>query len=548
MLKVNSQRLVLFWMGVALLTLSLACVPKEQGVDSRPQGGTPNPPSASLHLAALQGDTAAVRQHIAAGSALNVKDQYGSTPLTIAITFGKNDVAKALIEAGADLNVADRYGSKPIHLAAFFARPEIARALLAAGADKRVRSGSGATPFDIVQAPLEADRATYDSIRPGLESLGMRLDYQRIAKTRPELVELFRATPEELTSVSYAPEPGAEWNVSTPSDLGLDPALVAELFLDARAVEKLYALVVVKDGRLVAEGYFNGVRRQDKTHLQSVTKSFTSAAVGIALAEGCLESVDQKLVEFFPEFVPKLSDARKKLVTVRQLLQMRAGFPWEETDQRLWQALLKGALLDLVVEYPLVNDPGTAFAYSNLSSHWLGVIVARACKTDLKSFEEEHLLGPLNVTPGEWLRDRDGYYVGLAEMRLTARDMARFGQLYLDEGRYSGRQIVPSEWVGASLENYSKEAWIAVPPQRHAGRYFAELGYGYQWWSARVDGRGVDFAWGHGGQLIVLLDQLDMVVVTKSDPWRGRSDAESWKHERATLNLVGKFIRSLPYE
>lgn len=540
------SRHFLLMVGMGVLVMSLGCVPKEPTPPSGQVGA--QPPSVSLHVASLQGNTQAVRQHIRAGSPLNEKDQYGSTPLTIAITFGKTEVAKALIEAGADLSVKDNYGSTPLQLAVFFAHPGIVRALLDAGADKRARNESGATAFDIAQSPFEVDRATYDSMQSGLRSLGLELDYQRIAATRQKLVEMLSATPDELQSVSYAPRRAGDWKVSSPAEQGLDPALLAELFWDAAGVEKLYGLAVVREGRLVAEGYFNGSSLEDKTHLQSVTKSFTSAAVGIALRQGCLASIDQKMIDFFPEFAEKLRDPRKRQITVRQLLQMRAGFPWEETDERLWKALVHGALLDLVVDFPLVSDPGDAFAYSNLSSHWLGVIVARACKTDLRTFEEKHLLGPLNAKLGEWIRDRDGYYVGLAEMQLSARDMAKFGLLYLDEGNYGGQELVPAAWVKESLENYSKDAWIAQPPQHHAGRYFRELGYGYQWWSAKVAGREVDFAWGHGGQLIVLLDDLDMVVVAKSDPWRGQRGGESWKHERATLNLVGKFIRSLPRE
>ena len=530
--------------GLLVLVLVLGCVPKQQTPPQNQNGS--EAPSVSLHLASLQGNTEAVRRHIAAGSALNERDQYGSTPLSIAITFGKIDVARALIEAGADLTTTDGYGSTPLQLAVFFGHPELVQALLDAGADKHARNNSGATAFDIAQSPFDTDRATYDSMAAGLKSLGLVLDYQRIAAARAEIAETLRARPEELAAVSYVPEAGGGWQVSTPADQGLDPALVAELFVDAAAVEKLFGLAIVKNGYLVAEGYFNGVSGSDKTHVQSVTKSFTSAAVGIALEQGCLKSIDQKLIEFFPEYAKQIKDPRKQEVTVRQLLQMRAGFPWEESDPRLWNALVHGALIKLVVDYPLVNDPGKAFAYSNLSSHWLGVIVARACDTDLRSFEEKHLLGPLSVSPGEWIRDRDGYYVGLAEMQLTARDMAKFGLLYLDEGKYRGQQIVPAAWVRESLTNYSKDAWIADPPQHHAGRYFRDLGYGYQWWSAKIGDRRFDYAWGHGGQLIVLLKDLDMVVVAKSDPWRGRSDDESWKHERATLNLIGKFIRSLP--
>jgi len=503
-------------------------------------------PAESLHVAALQGDVGAVRQHIAAGSDLDQRDVYGSTPLTIAVTFGRTDVALALMHAGADLERRDKSGSTPLHLAAFFGRSEIVQALLDKGADRRARNGSGSTPFDIVQAPFEADRTVYDQIGGALKPLGLDLDHELIARTRPKLAEMLKASPEELRSAKYAPAPGRHWTVSTPGEQGLDPALVAELYVDAAEVEKLLGLLLIKNGHLIAEGYFNGASAESKALVQSVTKSWTSALVGIALERGCLSGVDRKMLEFFPKQAERIEDPRKRRITVRHLLQMRSGYPWEETDPELWQGLLRGDLLKLVVDFPLVNDPGAAFNYSNLSSHWLGVIVARACETDLRSFAQEHLFSPLHAELGGWIQDKEGYYVGLGEMHLTARDMGKFGQLYLDRGEYAGRRILPAAWVDDSLRSYSEDTWTAEPPQNHVGRYFRKLGYGYQWWSADVAGRRVDFAWGHGGQLIVLLKDLDMVIVATSDPFYGRSDDESWRHERASLNLVGKFIRSLP--
>ncbi|MFN2290368.1 MAG: hypothetical protein ACK2UC_04150, partial [Anaerolineae bacterium] len=128
---------------------------------------------------------------------------------------------------------------------------------------------------------------------------------------------------------------------------------------------------------------------------------------------------------------------------------------------------------------------------------------------------------------------------GCGDLHLTARDMAKFGQLYLDDGQYEGRQIVSADWVHQSLRTYSEDAWDNI------GR-FRDIGYGYQWWSARAGEHHVNFAWGHGGQLIVLLDELDLVVVTTADPFWLQSDGQSWKHEKATISLVADFVESLP--
>lgn len=510
------------------------------------QGQENNVPDASLHMAALQSNLDVVRQHIQAGTDLNEKDAYGSSPLIIAATFGKTDVARALIEAGADLSVSNNEGSAPLHVAALFGRMGLVEMLLEAGADRHQRNIDGSTAFDIVAPPFEEDRALYDQISAGLAPLGLQLDYEEIAAARPTIGAMLRPRPDELADVTYAPLPGGGWEVSTPAAEGLDAMLVAELFDDAAHLEMIYGLLVVKNGRLVAEGYFNGGAVEQKARLQSVTKSYTSALVGIALEQGCLASVDQKMAAFFPELADRIADPRKEQITIRHLLQMRAGYPWEESTPELFEMLYHGFRPSLLVDVALVSDPGARFAYSNLSSHLLGIIVARACGADLRTFGQEHLFSKTSAEPGEWIQDWEGYYNGHADLHLTARDAAKLGQLYLDEGRYEGEQVVPPGWVEASLTRYSEDINSAGITAGRVGRYFRDIGYGYQWWSARVGEREFDLAWGHGGQLIVLVEALDMVLVVTSDPMFSSHDDEAWKHERSNINLVGKFIQLQP--
>jgi CubicO group peptidase (beta-lactamase class C family) len=223
------------------------------------------------------------------------------------------------------------------------------------------------------------------------------------------------------------------------------------------------------------------------------------------------------------------------------MLQMRAGYPWEETHPDLWEGLLSGHYPRLVAEFPLTADPGTEFQYSNLTSNWLGIIVDRACGMHLKPYAEEHLFSPLGIEAGEWGTDWDGHNNGCGDLHLRARDMAKFGLLYLNDGEWEGSQILPADWVHDSLRTYSEDAWDNI------GR-FRDIGYGYQWWSARAGDQHVNFAWGHGGQLIVLVDELDMIVVTTADPFWLEHNGESWKHEKATISLVADFVKSLPSE
>jgi CubicO group peptidase (beta-lactamase class C family) len=169
--------------------------------------------------------------------------------------------------------------------------------------------------------------------------------------------------------------------------------------------------------------------------------------------------------------------------------------------------------------------------------------VARACDTDLKSYAEEHLFSPMGAGVGDWLQGWEGYYIGFADLEITARDMAKFGQLYLDGGQFEGNQIVPADWVHDSLQIYSEDAWYF-----RVGSNWRDSGYGYQWWSIRAGDHRYNLAWGHGGQQIALLDELDLVVVATADPLYKQHGDQPWKLEKANLNLVADFIASLPSE
>ena len=300
---------------------------------------------------------------------------------------------------------------------------------------------------------------------------------------------------------------------------------------------------MVKNGALIAEGYFNGGAVGKKTLLQSASKSYMSALVGIALEEGCLSGLEQRMVGFFPEVADQVTDPRKSAITIREMLQMRSGYPDEESDAGYLDALYWGVSPPLIEDFPLVNEPGAAFNYSNLTYNWLAILLERACGPDLKAFARQHLFEPMETEVGEWLQDREGHYIGSGGIHMTARDAAKFGLLYLNDGKYKGEQIISADWVHESLQTYSQNA-------RDYGRSlsFRQLGYGYGWWTARVGDHDLSFAWGHGGQLIVLLDELNMVIVTTADPFFGQHDGNSWTHEKATFNLVGDFIGSLPAE
>ncbi|UCF05237.1 MAG: ankyrin repeat domain-containing protein [bacterium] len=155
----------------------------------------PAPPSIGLHAAAAQGNLEAIRQHIKAGSDLNVRDpEGGACPLSTAALYGQTEVAMALIEAGADVNFRGNDGATPLHVAAFFCRTEIVKALLDIGADTNIRNNYGSTPLETVTVPFDKAKGIYDHFGALLAPTGLKLDYERIEKTRPKIAEMLRST------------------------------------------------------------------------------------------------------------------------------------------------------------------------------------------------------------------------------------------------------------------------------------------------------------------------------------------------------------------
>jgi len=341
--------------------------------------------------------------------------------------------------------------------------------------------------------------------------------------------------------VDYAPGAVEGWTVSTPQEHGLDPDAVAELYWRADRLETIRSLLVVKDGQMVAAGYWPGGAPGRKQNVQSVTKSYIGALVGIAIEQGCLPGVDTPMMTYFPELADQVRDPRRNDITIGHLLQMRAGYPWEEASEQGVELLYGGFRPSNLLDLPLVRDPGTGWDYSNLSSHLLAIIVARACGQDLLEFAQAHLFDALGSAPGRWTTDWEGYRLGYTELSVSALDMARFGQLYLDGGRYQGQQVVPAEWIEQSWQPYTEGAWYYK-----VGDNFDRTAYGYQWWIIDAGPHTYRLAWGHGGQQIAVLPELDLVVVLTADPLYGQSGDGPWAIEKANLNVVADFIAGLP--
>ncbi len=261
-------------------------------------------------------------------------------------------------------------------------------------------------------------------------------------------------------------------------------------------------LLVVHRGKIVHETYHHGDSADTCYNIKSASKGVLSALVGIALREKLIKGVDQSIAELLPEYFERIDDPRKKAITLRHLLTMRAGLAWAENGPSTHEWFFSNDLTEWTLNSRLSSEPGTSFNYSTPLTHTLAVILARTSGTDLFDFSRKHLFDPVGMNVRFWFRDMQGNYFGGSEMHMSARDMARFGFLYLNKGRWAGRQIVPENWV---VESVRKQTGKDQPP------------YGYLWWIGECLGSPLFAASGWGGQLICVVPDKDLVVVITTD-------------------------------
>jgi CubicO group peptidase (beta-lactamase class C family) len=289
--------------------------------------------------------------------------------------------------------------------------------------------------------------------------------------------------------------------VETPATFGFDPERLGRAITHAEELAPLNSLLIARGDSLVVERYFRGLDAGEQTNLKSASKSILSALVGIALEEGHLDSLDQPIAPFFPEI---LADAppQKRQITLRDLLTMRAGLEstsfgnygaWVTSDHWVRDALTR----------PLVHPPGTEMMYSTGTSHLVSAILTKATGMSTKAYAQSRLFEPLGIRPPSWQRDPQGIYFGGNNMALTPRAMLKIGQLYLNDGRYRGQQILPEGWAHESTRRYVLDT-------------FRGFTYGYFWWIDTFDGVRTHFAWGYGGQYIYVVPGLDLVVACTS--------------------------------
>ncbi|MFC2029357.1 serine hydrolase domain-containing protein [Chloroflexota bacterium] len=263
------------------------------------------------------------------------------------------------------------------------------------------------------------------------------------------------------------------------------------------------AVLVVRNGHLVLDAYTYPAQPDSRNIIYSCTKSVVSALVGIAIDQGYIENVDQPLLSFFPGREIAHQDARKEAMTLEDLLTMSAGLKCEDSYLYGWRGLRQMEVSDDWVQYmldlPMVAEPGARFEYCNGASFLLSAIIQETTGMNALAFAEEHLFGPLGIDDLSWSSNPQGITIGWSDLHLRPRDMAKFGYLYLNGGRWEGEQVVPTAWVEASTSEHISAT--------------LEDGYGYHWW---IDDDGYYMALGYAGQFIFVVPDRELVVVFAS--------------------------------
>jgi CubicO group peptidase (beta-lactamase class C family) len=319
------------------------------------------------------------------------------------------------------------------------------------------------------------------------------------------------------------------WETAPLSSVGLSENELLDMiaYLQDYPGHRIHSIIIVKDNKLVFEEYYEGQKfnlaqytgetgfdRNDNHNLCSATKSFVSAMIGIAIDKGYIQSVDQKISEFFPEYSDLfLNNPLRQSITIEHLLTMSSGIQWDDetypyTDPRndLHQLFNVSDPVRYILSKDIIETPGTVFAYRNCNTNLLGEIVRKASGQRLDAFSENYLFTYLGITDFDWQMLPNNVVFASGDLRLRPRDMAKFGQLYYNGGVWNQEQIISENWINESVRTrfyMSSNRW--------------EDGYGYQWWTktfrSGANSYQTYFAQGWGGQCIFVFPAIDMIVV-----------------------------------
>lgn len=312
--------------------------------------------------------------------------------------------------------------------------------------------------------------------------------------------------------------PTREWQTIDPLTLRMDSEKLSELdFMIRSEYSNINGIVVIRNGSIAYEKYYNGYGPSDTHHVASVTKSILSSLIGIAIDADYIKSVDQYVLDFFPEYIPDAADTQKQDITIRHLLTMTAPYPFEDWHEPLDKMCMQPDWVKYTLD--MLGQKGEIgnFKYCTAGAHLLSAIITRSTGKSAREFANERLFKPIGIKEipdykmesfgfddlfgskvRGWVNDPNHISTGGWGLTLNPRDMARFGFLYLNRGIWDNNPIISGKWIDESTE---------MNPNK----------YGYLWWVNEEDDVFAFLALGDGGNVICCIPEKDLVVAIASE-------------------------------
>ena len=309
-----------------------------------------------------------------------------------------------------------------------------------------------------------------------------------------------------LTGTSRLSAQSASLPRATPESQGISSAAILDFVQAAdSSIDAMHSVMLVRHGRVVAEGWWGPYDARTPHVLYSLSKSFTSTAVGLAVAEGKL-TVDDEVLKFFPEEAPAQPSANLRAMRVRDLLRMSTG---HQTEPSMFtgadSSLRDASWVKRALAHPVPFKPGTHFLYNSPATYLLSAIVQKATGQTVLDYLGPRLFTPLGIESPTWVASPQGITAGAYGLNVRTEDIAKLGQLYLQKGMWNGRQLVPAKWV--------EDATSRQTAHGSSPRSDWDQGYGYQFWRSRHDTYRGDGAF---GQYMFVLPQHDAVLAITS--------------------------------
>jgi CubicO group peptidase (beta-lactamase class C family) len=296
--------------------------------------------------------------------------------------------------------------------------------------------------------------------------------------------------------------PSYKWANAVPEKQNVEQQIIDSI-LSNKLEESYYSLslLIVKNDTLLTEKYFKGTNSKTAFNIQSATKSFVSVLTGISIDKGLIPSDTSKIRGLIPEYFTPETEPLKNNITVKHLLTMQAG--WDANNGKN----LKGYdWIKSTMSNKLKFNPGSSFLYSDIEPHILLGIIESSSKQNILDFAKENLCNKLGITITDWLKSPNDLCMGGGPLFMTTRDMARFGDLILKNGKIDNQKIVDSLWTAKMTTNYVEKSLMPenVPSKK----------YGYLLWLDSYNENEIFLVAGAGGQLIMIVPVLDMILVT----------------------------------